>query len=160
MFILLVGLLIGVGQVAYYFGEHLPNFDNQFRASRPFPDIEDAVYRSLDFPPGTQIHIISRGVINREFGANFLAFFRDDVQADGYVSGELDTDQLGMLSRDVDQAFFIEAEDVFTLSLLQNHYQSALEGPIFSPYNGLPEKQLILFYVKANRLTLRVNGIC
>jgi hypothetical protein len=145
MILLAIGL--GIIQVTYYFGPHLSNFDNDFRRSRPYPDLEDVVYRSLDYPPGTQVHVVNPSIFDPNFAANFLYFFRDDLKTDGYVTGALNADLLAALPRTVDHAFFLSAGDVQTLSLLQTYYQSALEGPFFSPYNGVPEKQLILFYV-------------
>jgi hypothetical protein len=50
-------------------------------------------------------------------------------------------DWLANLSRTVDQGFFFETEDIYTLQLPQATFKSALEGPFFSPYNVTPERQ-------------------
>jgi hypothetical protein len=141
-------LVLALYQIAYYFGPHLATFDANFRETRPNHDIEDAVYRALDFPPNTQVHIIGRGKFDVGYGLKFAAFFRDDLPTDGYFSPDLNAATLEALPRTVDQAFFIEAEDIETLILLQSAYKSALEGPFFSPYNVAPERQFILFYVR------------
>jgi hypothetical protein len=143
--------LLALYQLAYYFGPHLARFDADFRETRPNHDIEDAVYRALDFPPDTQVHIIGRGKFDVGYGTKFAAFFRDDLPTDGDTSANLTADWLTGLSRTVDQAFFIEAEDIETLTLLQSAFKSALEGPYFSPYNVAPERQFILFYVRRAR---------
>jgi hypothetical protein len=147
---LLVTILVVLAfyQLVYYFGPHLGSFDANFRETRPNHDIEDAVYRSLDFPAGTQVHIIGRGRFDVGYGTKFAAFFRDDLPTDGYISADLNAETLAVLPRGVDQVFFFESLDVETLTLLQSTFKSALEGPFFSPYNVAPERQFVMFIVR------------
>jgi 4-amino-4-deoxy-L-arabinose transferase-like glycosyltransferase len=135
-------------QLVYYFGPHLAHFDADFRETRPNHDIEDAVYRSLDFPPNTQVHIIGRGKFDIGYGFKFAYFFRDDLPTDSDISTNLTPAWAANLPRNVDQAFFFEFEDIPTLELLQATFKSALEGPFFSPYNVPQERQYVLFYVR------------
>ncbi|GIL13971.1 MAG: hypothetical protein BroJett038_26910 [Chloroflexota bacterium] len=131
-------------QVGYYFGPHLGSFDANLRATRPHRDLEDTVYRSLDFPPGTQIHIVSGSLFDRGYANQMLAFFRPDLEAVGYLGSEELIADLPRLRHTTDQAFFIEPEDVRTLAALQANF--ALEGPFFSPYRVAPERQFVLFF--------------
>jgi hypothetical protein len=135
-------------QLAYYFGPHLSSFDARFRETRPTHDIEDVVYRALDFPPHTHVYIISPGTFDLSYGPKFAAFFRDDLPTVSSLSRDLTAEWLSSLPRNVDQAFFIEAADTQTLLLLQAAFNSALEGPFFSPYNVSLERQFVLFYVR------------
>jgi len=140
--------VLALYQIVYYFGPHLATFDANFRETRPNYDIEDAVYRALDYPPGTGVHIISRGKFDVGYGTKFAAFFRDDLPTDGYVSANLNPDILAALPRSVDHLFFFEPLDIETLTLLQSTFKSALEGPFFSPYNVAPERQFVMFTVR------------
>jgi len=54
----LLGVLIAGAQAAYYFYDHLPTFNVEFRHARAYRDVEDAMLRAADYPPGTQIHIV------------------------------------------------------------------------------------------------------
>ncbi len=136
--------LLAVVQVGYYFGPHLGSFDANLRATRPHRDLEDTVYRSLDFPPGTQIHIVSGALFDRGYANQMLAFFRPDLEAVGYLGSDELIADLPRLRHTTDQAFFIEPEDVRTLAALQANF--ALEGPFFSPYRVAPERQFVLFF--------------
>ncbi|MEO8611058.1 MAG: glycosyltransferase family 39 protein [Chloroflexota bacterium] len=148
LLIITILFLLAVYQLAYYFGPHLANFDAEFRETRPNHDIEDAVYRSLDFPPNTQVHIIGLGKFDVGYGLKFAYFFRDDLPTDSDISANLTRKWVSNLPRNVDQAFFFETEDIDTLELLQATFKSALEGPFFSPYNVAPQRQYVLFYVR------------
>ena len=47
-----LAVAIAVGQVVYYFGPHLDHFNRELRLQVAH-DVEDALLRSADFPPGT-----------------------------------------------------------------------------------------------------------
>lgn len=140
-----VGFALAIGlavvQVWYYFGPHLDAYQVQ---SRPRRDVQDAALRSVDFPPGTRIHVISDPVEDGGYGNEMLAFF-----ADGLVMGSLSPDDVNRdfiygLKTGVDHAFFLEPGDFETLNRLRAHLQ--LEGPFLSDYPMPPRTQFILYY--------------
>jgi trehalose synthase len=141
--------VLALAQLGYYFGPHLGSFDTEFRRSQVHRDIDDTVYRSLDLPPRTQIHIISRPKFGKGYAGALLDFFRHDMSATGYRSSEELTADLPNLPSNVAHAFFVEPDDIATLRVLQAHF--TLEGPFLSPYNIPPESQFVMFFVPAQQ---------
>ncbi|MFN8372555.1 MAG: hypothetical protein U0694_06725 [Anaerolineae bacterium] len=141
----LVGMLC-VGQIGYYFGIHLPSFNQN---NRPIPDTHDAIYRALDFPQGTYVHLVG-GIVMYDFDiARFQEYFgrpdlRTDVVREVGRSTNFNADYLEALPRDADHAFFFEANAVEDVALLRQYFD--VEGPFYTPYNVPPEHQLILYY--------------
>jgi hypothetical protein len=133
------------GQVVYYFGHHLPSYAYNFWLYSPHDGGQDAVTRSLAFPPGTSIHIIS-SVPYADFNEDtiFLRVYTDDLNLYGMTSDMLTDQYLASLPHDRDHAFFLEPEDQESLRRLAAHF-SLLE-PQYSPYNIPPEKQFVLYY--------------
>lgn len=144
----LIGLLVAafvVGQVAYYFGPHLEKYRRDSWYSRTSHDGQDAAFRSVGFPPGTQVHLVTREVyqtINDDM--TILGFLADGVQMDALLARDLDHDALDSLPLYVSHAFFIEPGDLSTLHLLRQHF--TLEGPQFSPWNVPMSRQFVLYY--------------
>lgn len=145
----MAGLVFGLAllSVGGYFGLMLPDFSASFPYTREGPDIEDAVYRARNFPPGTQVYFIGRGVYDRTYGRSMLQFFRADLEGYGYTPDQLDAATLAKLPRDVDSAFFMPTGDAEALRLLAAHF--TLEGPYTSAYNLPPEKQFVMYYARA-----------
>ncbi len=139
----LLAVAFGLWQLGYYFGPHLGAFDARFRAAQPGRDQDDAVFRALALPPGTQVHLVSRRSFDRGYAARLAAFLRDDLVVTGYVGDELTADILAALSPQVTHAFFVEPEDAGTLARLQSAF--TLEGPSFSPYPVALDEQWALF---------------
>ncbi|NWF69041.1 MAG: glycosyltransferase family 39 protein [Chloroflexi bacterium] len=144
---LLIALLLAGAQVGYYFALHLPGYNLQLR---PVADAQDALFRALEFPAGTRVHLVGDIVFYEFDRQRMLAFLgRGDLQVDivrHIAEGtEFTAAYLLALARDVDQAFFIErAEDA---ALLQQYF--VVQGPFYSPYNVPPERQLALYYYEA-----------
>jgi hypothetical protein len=140
-------MMMGV-QGVYYFGFHLDGFNRQ---TRLWTDYQDAVFRSLDFPAGTQVHIVG----NHEFYdwdiARMLEFLgRSDL--DIHVRQHrtiwaFDAAYLDSLPRSVDHAFYLEAADTPSLDLLRAHFD--LLPPQTSPYRVPPDLQFVLHYAPA-----------
>jgi hypothetical protein len=143
--LVIIALGCSIVQVTYYFGIHLPRFDAGFRTTRPHRDLEDVVYRARGFPFNTQIHIVSRVLFDPGYARRFMRLYRDELLVKGYVGAAFNDEVIAGLPREVDHAFFVEPDDIRTLSLLQVHFR--LDGPYFSPYNVEPERQFVLFYV-------------
>lgn len=142
----IVGLavLLAVIQVNFYFNEHLPLYNQQFRNNWPHPDGQDAALRSINFPPGTQVHLISDVPPDMFFTRGMLHFFTDDVDLDTLSSRDFTPAYLSRLPRNIDHAFFIEPKDRRVLALLETYYN--LLPPQQSPYDLPIEKQFRLYY--------------
>jgi Dolichyl-phosphate-mannose-protein mannosyltransferase len=142
--IVCLAVFLAIIQVNYYFNEHLPLYNQQFRINWPHPDGQDAALRSIDFPSGTQVHIISDIPPDMFFTRGMLHFFTDDVELDTLPSRLFTPTYLSILPKDIDHAFFIEPKDRRVLALLENYYE--LTPPQQSPYNLPIEKQFRLYY--------------
>jgi len=139
-----LAILLAFIQVNYYFNEHLPLYNQQFRNNWPHPDGQDAALRSINFPPGTQVHLISDIPPDMFFTRGMLHFFTDDVDLDTLPSSMFTPAYLSKLPKGIDHAFYIEPKDFRVLALLENYYY--LMPPEQSPYNLPIEKQFRLYY--------------
>jgi 4-amino-4-deoxy-L-arabinose transferase-like glycosyltransferase len=136
---------IAVGQTAYYFGPHLTAFRRDFWDPRPYFDGQDAVFRSLGFPPGTRIHLVSTVPYpTYSDDTTLLRFLTDDLQMNGLLAGQFTAEYLANLPRDVDHAFFLEPSDTDSLRLLQQYF--TLEDPKLSPGRSPMSRQFALYY--------------
>ncbi len=133
------------GQIIYYFGHHLPAYGYNYWLYSPHDGGQDAARRSLSFPPGTRIHIVST-VTYPDFNEDttYLRVYTDDLDLYGMTSDMFTDEYLANLPHDIDHAFFLEPEDEASRERLAAHF-SLLE-PQYSPYRIPPEKQFVLYY--------------
>ncbi len=140
-----VTLALGVYQADYYFNQHIPVYNQQLRDSKPHRDPQDAVLRSLNFPPGTQVHIISRVEADGGYTQGFAGFFREDLAVHVLAAADFDAGYIARLARGVDHAFYLEPELDSVLACLKQHFY--LRPPQASPYADMRAKdQFALYY--------------
>lgn len=140
-----VALALGVYQADYYFNRHIPVYNQQLRDSKPHRDPQDAVLRSLNFPPGTQVHIISRVEADAGYTQGFAGFFREDLTVHVLAAEDFDTDYIVRLTRGVDHAFYLEPGLDSVLACLKHYFY--LRPPQASPYADMRAKdQFTLYY--------------
>ncbi len=147
----LMGAIAGglmAAQAIFYFGPFLDLFNVEVRAYVD-RDVEDALLRSLDFPDGTQIHIIdSRRVLPPIDAQRFLSFLRDGATVEVVPVGTYQPMGLLNLPRTINHAFFVVPDDSYTISALINTF-----GPQTLLYSSdkdvPPEKQFALYWVPA-----------
>lgn len=149
----LLAAALCAAQVAYYFGPHLARYNQQIR---PEHDHQDVMFRARDFPPGTQIYLITDDEIVWPPLLIYLSrFWGVDREADLRV---LTPDEfaglpdLSGLWRGADHAFFVEPDDRATRDRL--HFELGLIIGQPSPYNVPPDKQFLLFYYAPARRTV------
>jgi 4-amino-4-deoxy-L-arabinose transferase-like glycosyltransferase len=137
-----LALALVAGQAAYYFGDHLSLVNHQYEHVK---DAEDALYRSVNFPPDTAVHIIVQGEVWDLNIKTLLRFWNLDLYVDAWYPAEISPDVLrSMVEMEVDHAFFIAPEDSGTLTALRRYFD--LLPPQFSPFNIPAENQLALYY--------------
>lgn len=147
---LMITLVVGLAayQANYYFNRHLIVYNHQMRSSWGHPDAEDAVLRSLNFPPDTEIHIISAVAPDENFTHGFLRFFNDDLELETLDPQAVTEDYIARLNPAVDHAFFVEQGQDEVLQRLKAHFY--LLPPQFSPYDDLTSfEQFPLYYAPA-----------
>jgi hypothetical protein len=147
--LVLIGLGMAIGQGVYYFGSHLASFNAEVQQHIAH-SVEDALLRSADFPPGTEIWLIGDGPMMDQADAQRAAnFFGDDLEIVESAPANVKAAELVTIPRDRDLAFFFAPTDRLTLDKLM-----AVFGPrvlLYTPYTDVPpEKAFVLFYVPAD----------
>jgi 4-amino-4-deoxy-L-arabinose transferase-like glycosyltransferase len=140
--ILLLVLLAGES-VRYYFVAHLERYNQQTRQTF---DSEDAMFRSVGFPWGTQIYVLTASSPSQSYLSGVLNYLTDGLFVQVAAPGSVTPGFLEGLPRGVDLAFYVEPGDTLTVELLRRYFN--LEGPFFSPYNLEPRRALLLYYSK------------
>jgi 4-amino-4-deoxy-L-arabinose transferase-like glycosyltransferase len=146
--LVMIALGIAIGQGVYYFGTHIANFTAELQ-QHVAHDVEDALLRSADFPPGTEIWLIGDGPMMDQADAQRAAnYFGDDLTIVESAPVDVTAVELMAIPRDRDLAFFFAPMDRRTLDKLM-----AVFGPRVlqhTPYTGVPpDKAFVLFYVPA-----------
>jgi hypothetical protein len=140
-----LGIGFSILQVDYYFNEHLVIYNEQMRESWGYRDAQDAILRSLHFPPGTQIHIITRtDPPNLEFMRGVLRFMVDGLELNILRTEDFTPAYLAELNRQVDHAFYVGPYNAAAITLMREHF--TLHPPQLSPYDLPPDDQFILYY--------------
>ena len=111
----------------------------------PGPDGYDAAWRSLKFPPNTQIHLISTPVYNAIEAQGLVLAWRDDIPVDTLRADRLTPDYLKKLACGVDHAFYLQKKDEQVVDMLRHYFK--LEPPQYTPFTDiLPSERFVLFY--------------
>ena len=137
----LAAIAIAAVQTAYYFGPHLTDYNWRIR---PHADEQDALFRSVGFPPGTRIHLITPVSHDTAYVYGVLGYLADHLSITIVHPDEVTDDYLYGLSRRIDHAFFVEPDDRRTPELLAQHFN--LQPPQYSPFNVPRERQFTLYY--------------
>jgi 4-amino-4-deoxy-L-arabinose transferase-like glycosyltransferase len=149
--IILMGVLavfLGVAQVNYYFEQHLPIYNFSSRAAlQPHRDGQDAILRSLNFPPGTQVHILSDAPPSGDYTGGLLAFMAEHtVNLDIITMADFTHEYIDNLQTDVDHAFFLDWETGGLEILLRDKFD--VPPPLYSPFDIPTSQQYILYYAR------------
>ncbi|MEZ4667913.1 MAG: glycosyltransferase family 39 protein [Anaerolineae bacterium] len=143
--LMLVVALLAVTQINDFFNQFLPLYNTAFRAEDLAPDGYDAAWRSLDFPVGTQIRIISDPQFDRVKAGDLISAFRTGLRVDTILPKQLTGDYLLNLACNVDHAFFLQSSDAASLRAIRRYFR--LLSPQPSPYADIaPDEQFVLYY--------------
>jgi 4-amino-4-deoxy-L-arabinose transferase-like glycosyltransferase len=145
---LMAGLVvvIAAAQVLYYFNYHIPAYEQRFRSEKAEPDGYDAALRSVNFPRGTQIHIISKHEVNQIEASGLLTFMREGLALETMPSWRFTNLYARDLPCGVDHAFFIQPGDEATLKILQKYFYLREPEYTRNPALKSPEYELVLYY--------------
>jgi hypothetical protein len=144
-----VACICAIAQTVYYFTAHLDYFNQHLR---PNPDTHDAIFRALEFPPNTYVHLVG-DIVFYDFDIERMETFllrpdlRTDVVRQIGRSSNFTADYLQALPRDADHAFFLAVSADVDVALLRQYFD--VEGPFYSPYNVPDQKQFALYYAAA-----------
>jgi hypothetical protein len=153
---LLIGvMLVGSVQGFYYVGVHLPLFNVQFRAAKPYPDGVDAVLRAVEsLPPDTALYLISSPPDNRTALRRLLRFLTlndappllgasPTMTLETLDADSLTPDAVRALPR-VNSAFFVAPGAGDAVALLGRYFP--LQRPQVSPYDLPAEEAYVLYF--------------
>lgn len=142
-----VALLLAALQVGYYFGAHLPHYNRQIRMDRK--DYIDAAYRARDFPPGTQMFLVTDDEPYFHHYIVLEQLWGVDLNWTEVPSEEARQAIVTFLLDHVDDprdvAVFIKPEDLSMHHWLRENF--GIERPQFSPYDVPQFAQYALYYI-------------
>lgn len=143
--VVMVGLVaaLAIVQVDYFMGPHLERYNVQIRQPHT-KDGEDALFRSVDFPAGTQIYIVGDYVIDEGYARGIMGYLKLGMWVQTVPSVGFTPEFLEGLPRTGDIAFYIAPENVAAVNLLRQYF--ALLPPQETPYDVPEDKKLILYY--------------
>lgn len=142
-----LAIIFGIAQFNYYFEWHLPLYNFSSRAALPHRDGQDAVLRSLNFPSGTQVHILSDAPPNSHYTGGLLAFLAGDtVSMDIITMADFTQEYIDNMRTDVDHAFFVDWETGGLELLLRDRFD--VQPPLYSPFDIPTSQQYILYYAR------------
>lgn len=143
---LILALALAVPGALYYYGPFLETFNVEVRQHVAY-DVEDALLRVADSPPGTRVYLLVNGpTLPQSDAQRLLNFLADDLQAFVSTPDEFAA-TLDALSRDTDAAIFFPPGDNTTLARLNGTFGSR---PVTgSPHDVPGGKALWLFYIPA-----------
>jgi hypothetical protein len=144
---ILIALALAAGQIAFYFGPFIDLFNVEVRAHVSL-DAEDAILRSVDFPPGTEVWIIAEDVLPQLDAQRLMNFLVDDRVVVVTTPADIAVSQIATLPYDRDYAFFVAPTDIHSLGVLRTVFG---DRTIQRTTNeDIPRKQAFwLFYVTA-----------
>lgn len=149
--VVLFSVMMAVAHTLYFFGSHLPTFNEQVRRQYN-ADAQDAMLRAADYPPAVQAHIIAFDVINENFLNTGLGFFRDNPWGDSiqvHQPGRFDMWRLPVPDRYDDYLFFVQRTDPATAALLDWYF---VLGPVSETPHNVPADYRLLMIEAQGRL--------
>lgn len=147
--VLMVGIVAAlfIVQVDYFMGPHMARYNVQIREAHA-KDGQDALFRSVDFPSGTQVFIIGNYIIDQGYAQGIMGYLKEGgLWVQPVTPVELTPEFLDSLPRDHDLAFFLPPEDVTSIDRLRRHF--TLLPPQSTPYDIPENKKLVLYYAPA-----------
>lgn len=145
---LILLILVGVGQIGYYFGPHLALYNRQIR---PEHDHQDIVFRARDWPENTRLYLITDDyIVYPPLLVHMMHYWGIEHDLKVFYPQELaEKVRLERLPTDINHAFFIQQNDPDTLALLRSALPEIEERGL-SPYNVPPDKQFLLLYLPSD----------
>ncbi|MHB8627260.1 MAG: hypothetical protein ACYDBJ_19510 [Aggregatilineales bacterium] len=146
---------ISIVQINYYFNEHIPALKQEIFTRTASPDVTDAMIRSANIPPGSDLFMISNVPADIWIAKAELALFRWN-QLLPYVNiypmtpDQITPAYLRSLPLDRDRAFFVEPGQDGVIALIKSAF--VVDDAQYSPQTDIPPgKAFILYYAPLNK---------
>lgn len=154
----LVGVVgaLAVWQVNFFFGAYMERFNAQSREEQVNRelDVEDAIYRSVDFAASTRVHVIGHVAFLQGDLNNLLRFFRGEREAPTVFINAITAPLFdeGYINRTVQtswsNAFFIAPDNDRAIALLTTLFPEII-GPFYTTHQAAQSRQYALYYLPA-----------
>jgi hypothetical protein len=150
--------VIAAGLIAiqgyYYFGPYMATFNEAFRDDRGRGlDVEDALFRSVDFPDGTNIIIIDSPAWYPPDLNNIMHYLRGGpirtVAVYPVQPGDVTEGYLSSLRRDIDTAFYVNPLDRVNIDRIVAAFP-AIQGPLRTEFEPSLGEDFLLYYLPAS----------
>ena len=148
--IIIVVTLI-VPQIWFYFVPQMARFNEQFRDDRGrHLDVDDALFRSIDFPTGTHLHIIDNPSWYATDVNNIMRFLSPDSLkfARTMLPRQFTNTYLDGILLDIDNAFFVAPDDLPSIRRILRYFPQ-IEGPFYTDFEASKKKGFALYYLPA-----------
>jgi len=143
----LLGLIVGIlalGQVIYYFGEHLIAYNRQVRNG--ILDFYDALDRASRFPPGSRLYYLSDEIVYTPVLDSTIIFRNLNVRYEIWNTRQVTASRLAALPQGQTLIFAVAPTDRRVVALLETVFDG-LEGPLWSSYESIPRDRQYALYV-------------
>lgn len=135
----------------YYFGPYMQTFNEQFRADRGRNlDVEDALFRSRDFPDYTHVTIVDDPAWYNPDVNNLLQYLRGDPVRTVFIEAikpeEFTAEFINQRPLDRPNAFFIGPDDTESIERLLT-YLPSLDGPQYTEFDASKERGFVLYFM-------------
>ncbi|TVR21555.1 MAG: hypothetical protein EA396_07470 [Anaerolineaceae bacterium] len=154
----LVGVVgaLAVWQVNFFFGEYMERFNVQSREEQVNRelDVEDAIYRSVDFEAFTRVFVVGHVAFLQGDLNNLLRFFRGDrdrqtvfiTSTTAPIFDEIYINQ--NVQTITPNAFFIAPDNALATELLTTVFPEII-GPFYTTHEAAQSRQYALYYLPA-----------
>jgi len=136
-------IVLGVGNFAYYFGVMLQPYNLVIRYEM---DDQDASRRAQVLPADTEVHILPMHNIFHADVEVIQAYEQHSIPVTVTDTTYFDFSQINPLAKHP-YAFFVVPDDTETLTTLRWLFGNRLEEPQWSPYNIPDRRQFALYFV-------------
>lgn len=137
--LIIVVIVVTIWQAQYYFGPALDEFN---RVTRDRPDAVDAVLRSVEMPPQTQVHIV--GERDRNLHKDMLLYFRKDMMLYAPTREEFGWNYLLDLPCDIAHAIYLPPDSLAFAEILQGY--PGIDGPYVTTNDDVPFDRVFWLY--------------
>lgn len=147
-----ITLMISAYFVDYYFNTLVPDFNDERQNVAGVggyrPDQDDAIFRAVELPLNTDIHVISKVLVSNTLTKSVPEFYdRYDLDAEYVHVRDFTHEYLRNLDPNRNQAFFIEAINLPLLKHINQYYE--LRGPYRSPFEVRDLAEFLLYFAPA-----------
>ncbi len=145
-----LGIGLSFAQGYYYFQQHLPGYNTEFRETKLYPDVEDGLLHvAAHYPRQTQVVIVSQQDIASHYASEVLQYLWDNPEVGVQIMqpDQLTPDYLDLRLLNVPYIFLVAPDDLASRQTLLIHTRAEPRGG--TPYAAVvpTSRRLELYYI-------------